>query len=78
MQELTLYYMETCPYCLKVLHYMDEHKIRISLKNTKDNENFREELLEIGGKTQVPCLLIDGKPLYESDDIVKWFEENLI
>lgn len=25
---------------------------------------------------QVPCLFIDGEPLYESMDIIKWLEEN--
>lgn len=29
-----------------------------------------------GGKHQVPCLFIDGKPLYESSDIIAWFEQN--
>ena len=29
-----------------------------------------------GGKRQVPCLFIDGKPLYESSDIIAWFEQN--
>lgn len=28
------------------------------------------------GKRQVPCLFIDGKPLYESSDIIAWFEQN--
>ena len=36
----------------------------------------REALIEIGGKGQVPCLIIDGKALYESADIVRWLEEN--
>ncbi len=36
----------------------------------------KDELIELGGMYQVPMLLIDGKPLYESDDIIKWFKEN--
>ena len=35
-----------------------------------------EQLVSIGGKRQVPCLFIDGKPLYESLDIIKWLEEH--
>lgn len=31
---------------------------------------------KIGGKTQVPCLVIDGKPLYESLDIIEWLKTN--
>lgn len=26
----------------------------------------------------VPCLFIDGKPLYESSDIIAWAQENLL
>ena len=33
-------------------------------------------LIEHGGKEQVPCLFIDGKPLYESLDIIAWLEEH--
>ena len=29
-----------------------------------------------GGKEQIPCLFIDGQPLYESQDIVKWLRKN--
>lgn len=36
----------------------------------------RERLIREGGKLQVPCLFIDGKPLYESDDILEWLREN--
>lgn len=36
----------------------------------------KDELIELGGMYQVPMLLIDGQPLYESDDIIKWFKEN--
>lgn len=36
----------------------------------------KDELIALGGMYQVPMLLIDGKPLYESDDIIKWFKEN--
>ncbi|MCR4337332.1 MAG: glutathione S-transferase N-terminal domain-containing protein [Candidatus Omnitrophica bacterium] len=76
MQDLKLYYMPTCPYCKKVLTYMELNKIQIPLKDTLENSAHRKELLEIGGKTQVPCLVIDGKALYESDDIIKWLKDN--
>lgn len=31
-----------------------------------------ERLIHDGGKDQVPCLLIEGRPLYESMDIIEW------
>ena len=46
------------------------------MKNILTDSQAKLELLEIGGKTQVPCLVIDGKALYESDDIINWLEQN--
>lgn len=74
---LELYYFPACPYCLKVLDYFDKKGIKITLKNVRKDEAAARKLREIGGKYQVPCLFIDGDPLYESDDIIKWFEERL-
>ncbi len=76
MTDLVLYYMPTCPFCQKVIAYMKKNDIEVPMKNTLSNQEFRQELLGIGGKTQVPCLVIDGKALYESDDIIVWFKEN--
>ena len=76
MSKLTLYYKPTCPYCIKVLHFLEQNDISVSLKNIDENSQNRNELLRIGGKTQIPCLVINGKALYESDDIIQWFEKN--
>lgn len=76
MHDLVLYYMPTCPFCLKVLNYMKKNDIDLKLKDTMARPEYRRELLKIGGKTQVPCLVIDGKALYESDDIIHWLKEN--
>jgi glutathione S-transferase len=40
---------------------------------TKDPEAARK-LVEVGGLDQVPCLFVDGVPLYESDDIIDYLE----
>ena len=77
MPSLTLYYKPMCPYCQKVLNFMNQNKISLPLKNT-ENENLRGELIKLGGKPQVPCLSIDGKALYESDDIVEWLNKNRV
>jgi glutaredoxin 3 len=74
-KNLTLYALKTCPFCNKVRQYMKEHNIEIETKFVEDEKN-QEELLKFGGKDQVPMLLIDGKPLYESGDIINWLEEN--
>ncbi len=76
MPELTLYYYDSCPFCRRVLHYLEQNEIKIPLKNLLTSIDIRQELVKIGGKSQVPCLVIDGKALYESNDIIQWFEEN--
>ncbi|UQK59442.1 glutaredoxin family protein [Fenollaria massiliensis] len=75
--KLELYYKAECPYCQKVLNYMmDNCQIKdVQLVDIKEGNN-NEDLIKRGGKDQVPCLFIDGKALYESDDIIKYFKEN--
>ena len=75
MPQLTLYQSQGCPYCMKVLRFMQNKGISIPIKNTYENNN-REELIKIGGKGQTPCLIIDGKALYESNDIIEWLDKN--
>ena len=74
---LTLFYKPTCPYCQKVLRFMQTQDITLAMKNVQETPAFREELIRIGGKSQVPCLVIDGKAMYESDDIVAWLDKNV-
>ena len=72
---LELYLRPGCSYCQKVLSFMNQNKIDLPLKDMT-NETNRQTLLKIGGKQQVPCLMIDGKALYESDDIIEWLKKN--
>ena len=74
MPKLELYMRPTCPYCQKVIRFMNENKINIPLKDIT-NEAHRQTLIKIGGKQQIPCLFIDGKAMYESDDIVQWIKK---
>ena len=74
---LILYYKPTCPYCQKVLTFMESAGITLPLKNIAESINVREELIKIGGKPQVPCLVINGKAMYESDDIITWLKQNV-
>jgi len=59
-----------------VLSYLKEASISIPMKDILVNPVYKQELFKIAGRTQVPCLVIDGKALYESDDIIQWFKDN--
>ncbi|MFN2341102.1 MAG: glutaredoxin family protein [Halanaerobium sp.] len=79
MFDLILYYYPTCPYCRKVTKFIDKNDLdEIELKNINQNQKAEAELIETGGKRQVPCLFIDGEPLYESADIINWLKSNLV
>ena len=59
------------------MRFIAENNIKLELKDISQDEQALNELLEVGGKRQVPCLFIDGKPLYESQDIIRWLEKNV-
>lgn len=74
---LKLYMFETCPYCRKVIREIESSgRTDVELHDIHKSEADRLYLKLVGGKEQVPCLFIDGKPLYESDDIVMWLREH--
>ena len=73
--KLDLYMFETCPYCRRVLNAIEESgRTDIELHNIHKSAEDRKMLIEVGGMEQVPCLFIDGKPLYESLDIIAWLK----
>jgi len=76
MQHVALYYHPGCPYCQRVLQFLNTEGIEIELKNFAQKPEYRDELIEKGGKAQVPCLLIDDEPLYESDAIINWLKDH--
>ena len=77
VMELKLYMFETCPYCRKVINeIISSGRTDVEYHNIHKSEEDRQELIRVGGKQQVPCLFIDGKPMYESDDIVEWLREH--
>ncbi|MBR3690021.1 MAG: glutaredoxin [Eggerthellaceae bacterium] len=71
----TLYMTNTCPYCIRVLRFMEDAGITMEMRNIAQPE-YAAELVAIGGKRQVPCLVIDGKAMYESADIIAYLKKN--
>ena len=72
---LDLFILETCPYCKKVMNFLDEIKI---VYNKVDNNNKASEdsLIQLGGKRQVPFLVDRDRniQMYESDDILEYLK----
>jgi len=76
MANVALYYRKGCPFCQKVRVYLHDNNITVPLKEINEDPAARQELVAIGGKSQVPCLIVDGVALYESDAIIEWFRDN--
>lgn len=75
--KLELFIKETCPYCRKVISYIDgANRNDIEYHDINKSNEDKERLIKEGGMLQVPCLFIDGKPMYESDDIIEWLKAN--
>jgi glutaredoxin 3 len=77
MKSLKLYIRHSCPYCHKVITFIKKNNLELALCDIGVSEHLAE-LLKVGGKRQVPCLFIDGMPLYESDDIIQWLKKHRI
>lgn len=71
---ITLFIRTGCPYCEKVRAVLEKHALMYETKNIA-NETVLKELIQEGGKQQVP-FLVDGEArMYESGDIVAYIED---
>ena len=75
--KLSLYQYPACPFCVKVRRTMRRHSLKIETRDAKKQANYRQELLEQGGRLKVPCLRIESENgdvqwMYESTDIVRY------
>jgi glutathione S-transferase len=75
---LTLYFSPSCPFCQRVLQVAENLKITFDLKDITADDATRAELIEKGGKGQVPYLVDTEKDvaMYESSDIIDYIREN--
>ncbi len=77
---LALYQYRGCPFCIKVRRELHRLNVDIEMRDPSRNPQYRQELLEQGGRVMVPCLRIqesDGQVrwMYESSDIVAWLRQ---
>jgi len=73
---LELFVLETCPYCKKVMEYMNANSIKYEVRDVTNHKNF-ETLMTKGGHDQVPFLLDEEKNLvlYDSDAIITFLKD---
>lgn len=76
--KLELYYFQQCPFCLRVLHKIDKLNLSefIEFKDTLINRDHGDFHYNKTGRSTVPCLYIEGEPMFESTDIINWLDLN--
>ena len=73
---LSLYHQQSCPYCEITRRAIDQSSLTVELRDILLEPHYFNELIDQGGKVQVPCLRIDtddGRSLwlYESSEIIQ-------
>lgn len=77
--KFTLYHYPMCPYCVGTRRQLHRLALSIELRDPRNDAQWMSELVEQGGKKQVPCLRIvqdNGSVewLYESEDIMAYLD----
>ena len=70
---IDLFILETCPYCKKVMKFMDENGMKYN-KIDISNKASEEALIALGGKRQVPFMVDKDRniQMYESSYIIEY------
>lgn len=77
--KLELYHLNACPYSAKVRDYLEQSglKSQVIYHEVEEEAGALAKLEALNrGSHQVPCLVVDGRPLLESDAIIEFCEEN--
>jgi len=81
ISNLTLYHFQACPFCARTRAVMEDLGLNIEMRDIRSVPDFKIELLEQGGKVQVPCLRIEKQNdetqwLYESEAVITFLKDN--
>jgi hypothetical protein len=68
---LELYFHNNCAFSRNVLGAIKNMRLEevVDLHDVLSDAKEMDALVELAGKKQVPCLVVDGKPMHESKDI---------
>ena len=78
--KMALYQFQQCPFCVKTRRQIRRLNLNIETRDARNDPKWNSELIEQGGKYQVPCLKIvtdDGSVewMYESSEINAYLEK---
>lgn len=76
-KSMALYHFDGCPYCSMTRKAIGQLGLDIEQRNIQQQAQHKNDLVQGGGKKQVPCLRIEHTSgetqwLYESGDIINF------
>jgi len=76
-KKLELYFFEQCPFCQIVMQALRVTGLeeKVTYFDIHDDHKYKEKLIADTGRSTVPCMYIDGKPMHESRDIANWLHQ---
>jgi glutaredoxin len=79
-KNMALYQFQQCPFCVKTRRQIHRLALNIEKRDARNDPQWNQELINDGGKYQVPCLKItaaDGSVqwMYESTEINQYLDE---
>lgn len=77
---MKLYQFKQCPYCVKTRRSIRRLGLNIETRGARNDPQWHSELINQGGKYQVPCLRLvkaDGSQqwMYGSNDIIDYLDQ---
>ncbi len=69
--KLTLYIGDTCRFCARVMDFIHQNPMEITIKDVWHDKTALAELVALTGRSQVPCLRMDDAFMHESLDIIE-------
>jgi len=77
---MVLYQFNQCPFCVKTRRQINRLALNIEKRDARNDPKWNQELINDGGKYQVPCLKITEKDgsvewMYESSEINQFLNE---
>lgn len=70
-EKMALYQFQQCPFCVKTRRQIRRLALNIETRDARNDPNWNQELINEGGKYQVPCLKITA-----DDGTVEWLYES--
>lgn len=79
-EKMALYQFQQCPFCVRTRRQIHRLHLNIEIRDARNDPQWNSELINEGGKYQVPCLKVitdDGTVewIYESKSINQYLDD---